>query len=231
MPGAGGKEPLTVHGFKDATADPEAIRRWWNRWPGANLGVATGTPGPDVLDIDVRADGSGYPALNRLIRAGLAAGHGMIVRTPSGGAHLYYAGSAQRCGSLPGLHLDFRGRGGYVIAPGSALADGRAWRLEQDGDASAALDWSACRAPLAPASASASASAAAPGLARRGLAGLAAWVERQREGNRNAGLFWAACRAAEEGLNPWPLAEVAVRTGLPEAEARRTVASAVRRSQ
>jgi hypothetical protein len=49
---AGTKEPATTHGFDDATTDPDQIRAWWDRWPGANLAIATGAPGPDVLDVD-----------------------------------------------------------------------------------------------------------------------------------------------------------------------------------
>jgi hypothetical protein len=59
---------------------------------------------------------------------------------------------------------------------------------------------------------------------------LPAWVVEQAEGSRNASLFWAACRAAETG-DRGVLAELvvaAVRAGLDEVEAQRTVASAVR---
>ena len=66
--------------------------------------------------------GNGFAALNRLIRAGLADGAGAIVATPSGGLHLYFAGSGQRCGKLPRHHLDFRAQGGYVLAPPSQVA-------------------------------------------------------------------------------------------------------------
>ena len=30
------------HGLRDATTDPEQIRRWWTRWPQANIGMVTG---------------------------------------------------------------------------------------------------------------------------------------------------------------------------------------------
>src|SRR5215207_1153107 len=30
-----GKHPRTPHGFKDATTDEKAIRRWWTKWPSA----------------------------------------------------------------------------------------------------------------------------------------------------------------------------------------------------
>src|SRR5262249_22784435 len=59
------KAPVTPNGFKDAT-DPAQIRGWWRRWPDANAAVATGAPGPDVLDIDIKPAGSGFAALNEL---------------------------------------------------------------------------------------------------------------------------------------------------------------------
>jgi hypothetical protein len=50
------------------------------------------------------------------------------------------------------------------------------------------------------------------------------------EGNRNAGLYWAACRAARDGDVLGQLVAAAVQAGLPEDEARRTVASAARKA-
>jgi len=46
-----GKIPLTAHGLKDASTDREVIGEWWSRWPTANVGVATGKPGPTVIDL------------------------------------------------------------------------------------------------------------------------------------------------------------------------------------
>jgi hypothetical protein len=219
---AGSKAPQTIHGFKDASTDPAVIRAWWEQWPDANLAVATGAPGPDVLDVDQRDDGDGWAAFNRLKRAGLLAAARAIVRTPGGGLHAYFAGTGQRCGSLPRHHLDFKAQGGYVIAPPSAVG-GRAYELLGHRPGTAALDWQTARRLLEP--------AAIPRRPGRGAsaAGLAAWVERLAEGDRNAGLYWAACRAAESGLDPGPLVTAAMRAGLPEAEAARTVASAGRR--
>jgi len=50
-----GKHPMTLHGHKDATRDPEEINRWWTAYPTANIGIPTGSiSGFDVLDIDIR---------------------------------------------------------------------------------------------------------------------------------------------------------------------------------
>jgi hypothetical protein len=109
----GGKEPATRHGYQDATTDPDKITWWWRRQPEANLAIATGHPGPDVLDVDQHGRaGNGFAAFNRLKRAGLIDGASALVATPSGGLHAYFAGSDQRCGKLPRHHLDFRAHGG-----------------------------------------------------------------------------------------------------------------------
>src|SRR5262249_47277285 len=79
----GSKEPATRHGFRDATTDPDQIHWWWRRHPDANVAIGTGSPGPDVLDVDQHGQaGSGFAALNRLRRSGLIEGYRAIVRTP-----------------------------------------------------------------------------------------------------------------------------------------------------
>ena len=37
-----GKHPRTKRGPKDATTNLFTIKRWWNKWPSANIGIATG---------------------------------------------------------------------------------------------------------------------------------------------------------------------------------------------
>jgi len=226
----GRKEPDTAHGFKDASTDPGRITAWWTAVPGRNVAIATGAPGPDVLDVDVRPRGCGYPAYRQLQRAGLLESPIAIVATPSGGLHAYYAGTSQASARLPGQHLDFKATGGYVLAPLSAVG-GRPYRRvwhQQDRQAEGGrLDWAAATALLNPPQLH------PPPERQPGHADpvrLAAWVARLPEGNRNTGLFWAACRAAETG-DPGALdalAEAAETVGLPEAEITRTIASARR---
>lgn len=62
--------------------------------------------------------------------------------------------------------------------------------------------------------------------ASRGIEPLAGFVRELRPGQRNDGLFWAACRAAEDGLDPAPLAQAAAEIGLPPEQIARTIASA-----
>jgi hypothetical protein len=206
------------------------IRRWWDRHPAANVAIATGHPAGDVLDVDVKPGGSGFAAFNRLKAAGMLTGASALVRTRSGGLHLYFAGTRQPCGRLPAHFLDFKAAGGYVLAPPSfveADATGPAGRYEllDERQASAQLDWQAVRRLLDP----------TPPPARRpsqsaGAEALMAWVAGLPEGNRNAGLYWAACRMAEAGSDPEQLVGAAVQAGLSEAEAHRTVASAARKA-
>jgi hypothetical protein len=143
------KAPLTPHGFEDATTDPAVISTWWRRWPTANVAVVTGTPGPDVLDVDRKPDGNGFAAFNRLKRAGMLTGAAMLVRTRSGGVHLYFTGTSQRKGALPRHRLDFQACGGYVIAPPSSV-HGQAYEVIDSRPATATFNWDAAKQLLNP---------------------------------------------------------------------------------
>ena len=117
------KAPATRNGFKDATTDPIQIRAWWGRYPDLNIGLPTGHAF-DVIDVDVP---EGVPALMKLAETDLKV-HGHAA-TSSGGVHLYIepiGGAGNFAGRVPGI--DYRGIGGYVVAPPSTLGPrGRAW--------------------------------------------------------------------------------------------------------
>src|SRR5712691_11498641 len=229
----GEKVPLSrTHGFQDASTDPGRIADWWGRNPGRNVGIATGRPGPDVLDVDQHGEaGNGFGAFGRLQRAGLVTGASALVRSPGGGFHAYYAGTEQRSGKLPAHHLDFRAQGGYIVAPPSRVG-GKAYELASREGGVAALDWTAVRDLLEPQRERQRGPQPA-GDKRADVARLAAFVARQQHGNRNDGLFWAACRAHEAGqLDDPAAAEGLVAAALmsvlrcDEREARRTTESA-----
>jgi hypothetical protein len=227
------KAPNTAHGFQDATTEAAAIRAWWTRHPQDNVAIATGAPGPDVLDVDVTAEGNGWAGFNRLKRAGMLTGAQVLVRTPRGGLHAYYTGTAQPCGSLTraGHFIDFKASGGYVLAPPSQV-NGKPYELldqREPPELAGRLDWQSVRRILDPPR------PGYPSPPRRGdgsnIGHLAEWVAALPEGNRNNGLYWAACRAVEKGLDPCALTPAAVAAGLSETEASRTIDSARRASQ
>ena len=229
----GQKIPATAHGYRDATTDDAADHRLVRPQPGWNLAIATGAPGPDVLDVDQHGPaGNGFAAFARLRAAGLLDGAAAYVRTPSGGLHAYFTGSAQRNGHLPAQPpgLPVRRR----LRPGPALPGQRqALPAPQDHPAATAA-WTGT-----PSSGSCNPSASQqPAEPRRGprtaiSARLARWVAAQPEGNRNAGLFWAANRAldADPAADLSPLAAAARQAGLGDQEITRTLDSARRTGQ
>ena len=224
----GGKRPATEHGFLDGSTSHRQIQQWWRAEPRSNVAIATGAPGPDVVDVDVHKDGTGYGPLRELKQAGLVPEPMGIIRTPSGGAHLYYRGSAQRNGHLPGKHLDYRGLGGYVVASPSRIA-GRTYEVVKRQPSAATFDWPAAKQLLDPQPQRQPYKAPErTGDRPRDLSHLPGWVASQPEGNRNAGLFWAASRAAEAGdtTTLGSLANAARAAGLDDREIGRTIISA-----
>jgi hypothetical protein len=118
------KHPLVRHGVKEATTDPHRIGRWWQRWPQANLGLATGICF-DVLDIDGPA---GLAALRQLQEAAGVRLRGPLVATGGGGWHHWFRPTG--LGNRPPrdlTHVDWRGRGGCVLAPPSRHISGRSY--------------------------------------------------------------------------------------------------------
>ena len=138
------KQPLTPHGFRDATTDEPTIRRWWTRHPLAMVGMPTGgVSGLVVLDMDRdgRKDGvAAVAALGELPPT-------LAQSTPRGGRHAFFAfdpARPMRCTAskiAPGV--DTRGDGGYVILAGSARDDGAlyAWETAADHPVAPIPDW------------------------------------------------------------------------------------------
>lgn len=234
----GGKRPLTSRGFHDASADARQVRQWWRRNPDANIGLPTGhRSSVVVVDVDVHGDASGFPAFERARKIGLTDAWSWLVRTPSGGLHAYFPATnrlEQRSWQAPEQHIDFRGDGGYVIAPPSRILVAGVLRT-YDVIAIAQhvphpLDAAGLRQFLDP---------PRPGPPPRSMPvlgprpdRLAAWVAGRPEGARNNGLFWATCRMAEGG-HPYDatlalLSAAASQAGLPEREAETTIRSAYR---
>jgi hypothetical protein len=119
------KHPLLRHGANDAATHPAQLERWWRRWPQANVGLATGIVF-DVLDIDGPA---GLTALRQLAGTVDLRFPGPLVATGGGGWHVWFAPTGRGNRPPRGLtQVDWRGKGGCVLAPPSRHSSGRTYR-------------------------------------------------------------------------------------------------------
>ncbi len=115
-----GKHPRLVGWPRLASTDPARVRGWWRRWPEAGVGMAAGARF-DVLDVDGE---QGVVALRAALHIAPQEHPGPVARSGGGGWHLLYApsGLGNRAGLAAGL--DWRGRGGLIVAPPSRHASG-----------------------------------------------------------------------------------------------------------
>jgi putative DNA primase/helicase len=109
-----GKHPLTEHGKDDASTDADQIKKWWERWPEANIGIRSGREsGLVVLDVDPRHEGHETIKKYNVPQT-------LTVRTGGGGKHFYFSYPAGRSigsgNEKLGPGLDIKANGGYVVA-------------------------------------------------------------------------------------------------------------------
>ena len=112
------------NGCKDASSNPDVITGWWTDSPDANIGIATGHL-VDVVDVDgfqgqqSRAQhwGANFAAIENDCVA-------KVLTPRAGGMHLYVPATGDGNGAhlFPGV--DYRGLGGYVVAPPSTTDQG-----------------------------------------------------------------------------------------------------------
>lgn len=134
-----GKHPRTPRGVKDATTNQAKITGWYEKWPDANLGIATGQiSGVVVLDIDVGIGKDGPLSLEHLKAEYGELPETVRSETGGGGFHLFFRWTGQNIGSRTSLRpgIDFRGDGGYVVVPPSVHVSGQSYVWE----ASSSLD-------------------------------------------------------------------------------------------
>jgi hypothetical protein len=119
----GGKVPLPkrldccwgshTRGCSDALANVSAVEHWWRAHPTANIGLATGHV-LDVIDVDGPAgwrswlDGRDWPAVL-----------GSVSTPRPGGVHRFIRRTGRGNGQKIAPGIDYRGAGGYVVAPPS----------------------------------------------------------------------------------------------------------------
>lgn len=128
-----GKHPATKNGLYDGSDDYDSLALIWKKNPELNIGVVTGiVSGIVVLDIDKKNNGYdsfktlqnqyGFSSLTRKCLSG------------GGGFHLYFKHPGlnlkNKAGILPGI--DFRGDGGYIVAPPSMHKSGKIYGWEHE---------------------------------------------------------------------------------------------------
>jgi hypothetical protein len=125
-------------GCKDATTDEATIRSWWEKTPGANVAIATGSvSGIYVVDIDA-ASSEIMPRLPET----------WIARTRGGGWHYVYAlpegvrlpNTAKSSPNAISPDADTRGEGGYIVAYPS-IVDGKGYAWTNDIDPAPLPSW------------------------------------------------------------------------------------------
>ncbi len=118
-----GKHPLgklAPHGYKSATHAAGQAMRWWQRYPEANIGGATGAvSGRTVLDVDLRNGGGDSLKLLTLLNDQLP--DTQRHRSQSGGPHFVFRYRAGDPPASKGFNagLDWLSNGSMVVLPGS----------------------------------------------------------------------------------------------------------------
>lgn len=234
----GGKSPLLREGpgFHDATTDLGRVESWWRQSPAANIAVPTGrASGVSVVDIDVHGV-DGFTAFRRARRAGLVTGWEAMVRSPTGGLHVYYpaADTEQPSWQAGKAGVDFRGDRGYIVIPPSRRqidGDSLLYRLASVSPAqTGAVDAQELRNFLSPPPAPRPPRQASEGVGSEDARRMASWLGRQ-DTDRNLKLFWVSCRLAEGDLPMSDALDELVKVAQPdfgEREITRTVESAYR---
>ncbi len=230
------KHPLVRHGVHDATCDPAQLERWWQRWPQANIGLATGVVF-DVLDVDGPI---GLTALRQLATTANLRLPGPLVATGGGGWHIWFAPTG--LGNRPprGLPcMDWRGVGGAVLAPPSRHASGGTYRWVRTPDQAPLPEVPAALRALLNPNQPTTAGPAGPAIpghpyGHQVLAAELAALHRATPGQRNRTLNQTAFKAYryvaggvlddQDVTAAFTTAALAI--GLSAAETRRTLASA-----
>ena len=114
----GEKRPATAHGFKNATTNAEQINKWWKVNPMYNIGLPTGSEF-DVIDVDGPEGLLAFGPFLDSDQFNILA----LALTPRGRHYLVPpAGERNKTNLLP--QVDYRGEGGYIVAPPSITPSG-----------------------------------------------------------------------------------------------------------
>ncbi len=131
----GQKKPMIKwQKYQKERATKEQITEWWTQTPNANIGIVTGkVSNLFVIDLDKHDPAYDEDTVMQYIPDTIEC---PVVNTPKGGQHLYFAPPEEEitigARFIPGC--DFRGEGGYVLAPPSINGNGKpySWYVNFD---------------------------------------------------------------------------------------------------
>lgn len=139
-----GKHPRIPGGVNGASTDRAIIEKWWQDWPDANIGIATGLKsGIAVLDIDPK--NNGHISLAQLEEEYGELLQTLRVRTGSGGEHIFFIYPGEEIINSAGKireGIDFKTQGGYIVAAPSLHVSGEKYQWTvNEGDIAEIPKW------------------------------------------------------------------------------------------
>ena len=125
------KQPAIKKWRENATTDPIQIQRWFDLSPKAVAGIELGRAGLMVIDADRHGGPDGVVNFYDLQVKHGGLPEGPVTNTAGGGQHFFFMQPngepfGNSTGNLP-PGVDVRGKGGWVVAPGSVRPDGARW--------------------------------------------------------------------------------------------------------
>ncbi len=129
--GSAGKHPMVKSGLNASTTSADQIRKWWLKWPNANIAINAERSGLLILDVDPRNDGDASLAKLEAENGELPSTY--EVKTGGGGRHFYFKHKPVRSKPVAS-GLDIKSLGGYVVAPPSIHHSGRPYEAFHLGD-------------------------------------------------------------------------------------------------
>jgi hypothetical protein len=139
-----GKHPRTANGVRESSTDEQTIRNWWNRFPGSNIGIATGEDSGIVcLDIDPRNGGN--EAFDEIIKTYGTFPVTFEVSTGGGGRHLFFkypeGKTVKNSTQKIGKGIDIKSSGGFVVAAPSLHSSGRRYFIKNHSRPATMPEW------------------------------------------------------------------------------------------
>lgn len=128
------KHPIPAQGIKQATLDATRINAWWNEYPEANIGIATGEASKIiVIDVDMGGEKAGDISLTQACSEHGGVPQTLKARSGSGGSHYVYrwreSPYTRKIGFLK--DVDYLSDGGYfIVQPSINMKGAYAWDAE-----------------------------------------------------------------------------------------------------